>query len=190
MSKAPDRRIRKTKHAIKETLIALLKEKPVREISVIELSDRADINRGTFYLHYKDIFDLLEQIEQEFFDELKEIMNSYTIQDLNGSPLPLLEGIFHLLEENVSLCIVLLSPNGSLSFINQLKDMIREICFDHWSYLFHKDKNAVFEYYYSYMLSGCIGLIETWLLNENRESPDEIALLVQDMVLRGVEVLK
>lgn len=49
MGKAPDHRIRKTKQLIKNTFIETLKEKSIQEISVGELSDKADINRGTFY---------------------------------------------------------------------------------------------------------------------------------------------
>lgn len=57
----PDRRVRKTRKLLKECLIRLLKEKRVQDITVRELTDMADLNRGTFYLHYKDVFDLLEK---------------------------------------------------------------------------------------------------------------------------------
>lgn len=190
MGKAPDRRIRKTQQLIKKTLIELLKEKSIQEISVVELSDRADLNRGTFYLHYKDIFSLLEQMENEFFMELKNIMDSHPIQESNGSPLPLLEDLFRLLEKNASFCIVLLSSNGTVSFMKQLKLLLRETCFNHWSYLFHKEENALFEYYYNYMLGGCIGLIEIWLLNEERELPEKMALLTKNILEQGIDILK
>ena len=49
-----DRRIRKTRRLLRECLTALLKEKKVQDITVREIADMADINRGTFYLHYKD----------------------------------------------------------------------------------------------------------------------------------------
>ena len=56
-----DRRVRKTRRQLRECLITLLKEKKVQDITVGELTDMADLNRGTFYLHYKDVFDLLEK---------------------------------------------------------------------------------------------------------------------------------
>lgn len=56
-----DRRVRKTRKQLRECLITLLKEKKVQDITVRELTDMADLNRGTFYLHYKDVFDLLEK---------------------------------------------------------------------------------------------------------------------------------
>ena len=60
-----DRRVRKTRRQLRECLITLLKEKKVQDITVRELTDMADLNRGTFYLHYKDVFDLLEKTEAE-----------------------------------------------------------------------------------------------------------------------------
>ena len=62
-----DRRIRKTRSALRRCLSALLLKKPVKDISVRELTELADINRGTFYLHYHDVFDLLQNLEEEMF---------------------------------------------------------------------------------------------------------------------------
>ena len=53
-----DRRIRKTRKQLKDCLISLLKTKRIQDITVRELTEMADLNRGTFYLHYKDVFDL------------------------------------------------------------------------------------------------------------------------------------
>ena len=56
-----DRRVRKTKKLLLDGLTQLMQTKDVSEISVKELSDLVDINRGTFYLHYRDIFDMLNK---------------------------------------------------------------------------------------------------------------------------------
>lgn len=50
-----DRRVRKTRRQLKECLTRLLKGKKIQDITVRELAEMADINRGTFYLHYKDV---------------------------------------------------------------------------------------------------------------------------------------
>ena len=78
-----DRRVRKTRRQLRECLITLLKEKKVQDITVRELTDMADLNRGTFYLHYKDVFDLLEKTEAELQEDFKMCIrdrywNSYT----------------------------------------------------------------------------------------------------------------
>ena len=64
-----DRRTQKTMNILKEIFVDLLKEKPVQSISVTELCRLADINRSTFYLHYCDIYALLEDIENDCLEE-------------------------------------------------------------------------------------------------------------------------
>ena len=65
-----DRRVRRTKAQLRQALTELLREKDLRSITVRELTERADVNRGTFYAHYKDIYDMLEQCEAQLFDSL------------------------------------------------------------------------------------------------------------------------
>ena len=62
-----DRRIKRTKRFLSMALVELLAEKPVNEITVKELTERSDVNRATFYRHYRDIYDMLRQMEQELF---------------------------------------------------------------------------------------------------------------------------
>ena len=72
--KKEDGRIRITRQMIRTALLNLLREKPLQHITVRELCEKASINRGTFYAHYDDIYDLMEQIEQSMFDEFKAIL--------------------------------------------------------------------------------------------------------------------
>ena len=69
-----DRRVRRTKKLLTQALTQLLQRKQVNEITVRELTDLADMNRGTFYLYYKDISDMLEKIEDELFENLDTII--------------------------------------------------------------------------------------------------------------------
>src|SRR5699024_10252808 len=70
MEEKVDRRIHKTRKAIKKTFIELLNEKHFGDIGVNDIAERADINRGTFYLHYQDKFDLFEKYVDELLNEL------------------------------------------------------------------------------------------------------------------------
>ena len=188
-NKITDRRIRKTKTALKEGLIELMLEKSINDISVKELTDKVDLNRGTFYLHYKDIYDLLEKIEEELFDEFNTLMHSHSPTTLNETPLPLLEDIFVFLKKNALVCTVLLSNNGDISFFNKIKNIIRNKCFAAWNVLFNPEKSDKFDYFYTYILSGCIGLFEAWLKNDLKESPYEMAVLAESFILTGAKVL-
>lgn len=61
--RSEDRRIRKTKKALRAALVRLLSKESIAEITIKELTDEADVHRGTFYHHYRDAFDLKEQVE-------------------------------------------------------------------------------------------------------------------------------
>lgn len=67
-----DLRIERTKRSIKEAFLKLRKEKPLEKITVKELAELAYINKATFYSHYKDIYDLSEQLEDEIINSIIE----------------------------------------------------------------------------------------------------------------------
>ncbi len=65
-----DLRERKTKRAIKDAFLQLRAKKPLERITIKDLSDLAEISKATFYLHYKDIYDLSEQLQSEVVQEI------------------------------------------------------------------------------------------------------------------------
>ena len=79
--KTADRRVRRTKKHLRQALTKLLLEKELKDISVLELTELADINRGTFYLHYRDIYDLYEKTEGEILDKFNNIIKRKTYQE-------------------------------------------------------------------------------------------------------------
>lgn len=183
-----DRRVRKTKKQLRQGLTELLEEKSIKDITVRELSDLVDINRGTFYLHYKDVFDMVEQIENEMFENFRSVLDGYPVEVLNGRPFPMLVDIFRFVEENSDMCLVLISKNGDIAFVNRLKDLVKERCLNDWIGLFEKSEN--FEYYYSFIVSGCIGLLQSWLETGFKESPEHMADLAEQMIMTGIKVIQ
>lgn len=185
-----DRRIRKTKKQLRQGLTKLMEEKSVKDITVRELSDLVDINRGTFYLHYKDVFDMVEQIEKELFESFHDVLDKHPAKALNGNPLPMILDIFRLIEENGDMCRALLSKNGDLAFVNRLKDLIKYRCLNDWVQIFNTGKSQDFEYFYSFIVAGCIGLIQNWLENDFKESPEHMAELAEKMIMKGISVIQ
>ena len=127
-----DRRIRKTRRLLRECLTALLKEKKVQDITVREIADMADINRGTFYLHYKDVFDLMEQIENGLLKELEDMLNHHQAQDLLSRPSLIFAELYPLVQDNADIVSILIGENGDLNFVNRLKHIVREKCLKDW----------------------------------------------------------
>ncbi len=71
---ANDRRVKRTKKLLRDSLFSLLQEKSINEITVTELTDVADINRATFYFYYTDIFDMLNQIQNEAYELFEDVL--------------------------------------------------------------------------------------------------------------------
>ena len=124
-----DRRVMRTKTLLIHSLSTLMKQKNIKDITVKELCELADINRGTFYLHYKDIYDLVEQIENELFQEFESILMSYTIDDISRRPKQLLTDVCKFLDENRDICSALLGDNGDINFAQKHRGFIRKKSF-------------------------------------------------------------
>ena len=68
-----DRRSKYSQAAIQEAFLKILDDKPLDSITVTEVCNVADVNRGTFYKYYKDVPDLFLQIKGSFFAEIKKL---------------------------------------------------------------------------------------------------------------------
>ena len=192
MEKKIDRRVRKTKQQLQDGFIQLRKQKDLKDITVKELCELTDLNRGTFYLHYKDIYDLSEQLEDSLFISFQEVLDKHSIAYENGNidtPEPLLFQILELIKANSEFCTMLLRDTGEIAFINKLKKLVLDIAFKKCVDIFDFNKEEHFTYSYNFILYGCIGIIESWLLNGLIEPPEEIAHLTSQMILDGIKLL-
>lgn len=185
-SKTIDRRVHRTRSMLQQSLVQLMTEKEIKDITVKELSESADITRGTFYLHYNDIYDILRSMEYELFTEFNEILSQSF--DNNGnrlSPEATLANIFSFLERHRDAAKVLMGPHGDIAFVNRLKDLVKERIY---SVLTQKKAVCQYDYAEAFAVSGCIGVIETWLQQSSPLSPDEMARICSDMLIRGLDL--
>lgn len=185
-----DRRVRKTKKLLKDCLTRLLKEKKIQNITVRELTEMADLNRGTFYLHYRDVFDLLEQTEAELLNTFNQLINSHDARELTGRPSEVLSEIFSMARDEAPLVEILLGENGDLNFLNRLKALVREKCLRSWMEVYRHADSLAFEAYYSFIVSGCVGLVQHWLQSGMQQSPQELAALAERIIAHGTDALE
>ena len=184
-----DRRVRKTRKQLRHCLALLLKEKKIQEITVREITEMADLNRGTFYLHYRDVFDLLQQIEEELLGELEAALQKYPAFEVHKNLSRLLADVFRCVEENTDMVQILLGENGDLNFVNRIKELVREKCLKDWMELFRTPQSSIFDAYYSFIVSGCLGLVTYWLESGMKESPKELAGMAEGIMINGIRSL-
>lgn len=184
--KKEDRRVRRTKKLLLDALTELLMHKQINEISVKELTELADINRGTFYVYYRDIFDMLEKIEDEMFQSLENIMSLHDYDDVKHHMKPILLSLFNFIEENQAMCRVLLSPNGDMNFLHRLFDVIMSKCRNILSGKGSPVSEEEFEYRYNFVVFGCAGLIRCWVNHHCNESSTYMSELADSMIRGGI----
>ena len=183
-----DRRVRKTEEQLVKGLTKLMKTKSIKNITVRELADEVDINRSTFYLHYKDIFDMVEKIENELaanlISTLDELNNNHITQNIL---LDFLSDTFETIYLNAELCAVLLSSNGDISFQKKLRDIIDtktlEIVNTYLAGKATKDETGLIT---SFIINGILGIISTWLQNISIGTPEKMAATACSLIENGI----
>ena len=191
MGKSGDQRTRMTKQFIRNAFMDLLSRKPIQSISIRELCGIAGINRGTFYTHYKDIYDLLEQIEKEMTREIEKALEPLLSEENKElTPLKITTEIFRCLKENADLCTVTLGDYGDKTFAVRLLSLGREKCVEAYSRFFALATPKEIEYFYAFASAGCIGLLEEWLREGMMTGAEEIAAMAEDMMIYVVGSMK
>ena len=168
-----NRSVRNTKRRLREGLLRLLEEKPINEISVKELTELVDVNRGTFYFHYQDIYDLLRDMEQDFFENFD--------RTLSGNAPMLGEDGFPLLDARI-----MLSPHGDMQFVELVKERIDRQCRFFWQLLAPGADEAQSGIYNAFLINGLIGLIREWVNDRRDLTVESISELTATLILASV----
>lgn len=195
-----DRRITKSKKALREALIALIEERGFDSITVGDLCTRADLNRGTFYNHYRDKESLLESFECEILSDLdrfQERMQDLSLKEImlcqvKKKPLPFLVDLFRYLQGEGDFLHAVLGPGGDAGFGPRIRD---SVCSNLIQTILHeryrKDPTAFVNYYVAFFASAYLGVITRWIETGMEESPEEMArVAVRLLLIRPGESIK
>jgi AcrR family transcriptional regulator len=179
-----DARVRFTRNAIRESLLGLLENKSIHKISVKEICEAAQINRATFYLHYKSPYDLLRRIEDELFESL-----SSEVIDKFDSDIGFITGkAFEIIGQHFDLCRILFSENGDRQFLDRAMSVSKERTIASWRAQYPGASKLQVEYLYAFVISGAVAVIERWVRSGMRETPLELGVVADKMCrfwLRG-----
>lgn len=177
-----DRRVKYTKMVLQESLLGLLKEKPLKAITVKELCERADVSRGAFYAHYSDPFDLLRQIENEY---MEQIGRSIT-QEKNADMGELICEVFNILSEKNELSKIVLSETGSIYMAEQLSQIGRAAFDNQWKDSPLAQNTDTLDFIYAFVVGGCVGMLQEWTSHDMKPTPDAIGGIAQTLMLHGI----
>ena len=187
-----DRRIARTRRALRQALIELMEEQGFDGFTVNDLCARADTNRGTFYNHFNSKEELLLSFEDEVMQDLlrfKPKMQSIGIMGLlrhklTGAPFSFMEEFFDCLREQGDFLHAVLGPGGDVRFGPRLKD---SICIDLIRGIlnaeYREDPTPFVNYYISFYASAYLGVIVQWLNTGMKEDSREMSRIAMKLFL-------
>ena len=177
-----DRRVKYTKMQLEKAMVALLQDNHISKISVTTLCEMADINRSTFYTHYKDQYDLLEQMSRNAFNNINQYLDMFGDEDETSVSETNLKMILEYLKSNSELFKAFLSENCDIVFQKDLMGLIQVIPIFFNAEMSERTR----EYITRFMLSGCVSILRQWLLEDMPETTQEITEIILQLVNHGL----
>lgn len=186
-----DPRVRRTRQLLRQALVELIPEKGYSDITVQDITDRATLNRATFYLHYRDKEDLLHQGMREILDELvsrEELPQKMGDRLSYDQTREALIDEFEHVAENAAFYRVMLGEKGVWSFVHALQEYIYTSSLKRLLAIRgKKPKSPVeVELVLSYIASAYIGVIQWWLENDMPHPPEDMADKMMTIYRDGV----
>ena len=179
-----DRRVTKTRRAIRRAFAKLSAEKNVNDITILELARKADINRKTFYNHYAGIYAVVEEIEDEICSELDGLLKETDLKGMLEDPEAVFSQLTQVVNQNMDLYGSLIIDNDRL--ITKMGRMLEERSRASLVESFGIDA-ATADLLLGYVLSGILHVFRTWYLGGRVQSPEEISRLVSTLSQRGIQ---
>lgn len=173
-----DRRTAKTRKAIINALADLLFEKELHKVTVKEITEIADINRGTFYKHYLDVYDLYDKAEQDIMVDLGMLV-------LQLEELPSDQYFTHLInyiDDNRPIFRMMFSPNST----SKLRDRFNR-CLEGSFRAYEAEKkdtpvnDITLRYQTNYRSRGCVSVISLWVRGGFAEPKDFIVKTISEL---------
>lgn len=183
-----DRRSLRSQRALRTALAQELAEgEDIARVSVAALTERAGLTRRTFYSHYKDIPDFIEQVETGILDEVRVLIRNVanaTLSDLYRSieelaPAPGSVELLRYVADNHELIGSLLGPGGDQGFIKKIIDLARsEVAGRMQTGIFPGALGSFFDYYLTSVVTSEVGVVQRWFERGLVESPETMARIM------------
>ena len=178
-----DRRVKRTKKALYDALLILLKDKTINEITVTELTTKADVNRATFYFYYTDLIDMLQQIQNDAFEAFKNVIQKTTnsVSTIEGFT-EYAERLFSYCKENEALTRFII--NNDIN--NQLYTYIKQLMLTNipnTKEVFAENNPA--KYLSNYVINAMIGVCIDWMDDGMKIPARDLAELCANVYING-----
>ena len=180
-----ERRIRKTRIAVENALLELLKEKKLNQITISELAERADINRKTFYNNYSSIEEVLSSIESKLtafiFDSLPRTLSP----EVDNSILNLFQKFAFIVEPHKEILNQIAFQNNLIPFQKRMDEKI--LPYIEKNLVTHNIDKRLTPYINLYIVHGVFNVFTEWFSKESDLTADQIAQLAYNLTISAMK---
>lgn len=183
-----DRRIERTKNAIRDAYFAMLLTGKTGRITISEVARRANIDRKTFYLHYESLEDILREFARERVDEIITKVRQEDLNHLSKSVPSIFEMLNTLVEDNLPFFRFIAGHKEYDFFFDRIKDMlVNEVVTNYQAFFgYPEDELSVYAEFY---IAGIISVYTKWIHDEQSIPKEKLAALVSRMTYGGLRTL-
>lgn len=187
-NKPIDRRVVKTRRAIRNAFTQLLTEKDINDISITDIANRADINRKTFYKHYKGLYQLVDELQNELIASLENLFDGLDFKQIMKDPYTLFARLHAAVEKDFDFYSQLMHIDSAadlnskmvLAVQRHLKERMKEQL---------DAKEQTLEIVSRFMVAGMLGAYQSWFQSDQTTPLETISQQVGSLCFFGVNGL-
>lgn len=183
-----DKRCRKTRKAIKTSLVKLMSEKDISNITITEIAEDADINRKTFYAHYKDLYDILDEIENDMIKQLFHILDHADIMKIMYNPYPLLKELTTELYRDFEFHKLLIQSENYNNLLKKIQSVFKDRIMELTEDIVKIDRD-IFSFMIDFVTSGIISAYREWFRSDRNISLEQLTKSLSVLIENGFHAL-
>ena len=185
--KKSDRRVLKTKRAIRNAFIKLLAEKDINDITVTNIADEADIDRKTLYNYYGGIFEIREELENELASLLDQAIKEIDFANNIKNPLHIFEILTSILTEHLELCGYLMKLNANSHIVRKIDGLLKSKLKEAMKQSTVITSTENIDLCADFIASGLLSVYQNWF-NSDRSAPlKEVSINAGRLVIYGLK---
>lgn len=183
--RSADRRVIKTKRAIKNAFARLLTEKDINDITISDIAAVADINRKTFYNYYSGVHEVIDEIENDIIRHVDEALTDIDFKSSIDSPYLIFEKLTAVINTDMDFFGYLLSMNSNVSLTSKIVELLTvKVKAIIMPYL-DTDEDRV-DLMLNFMISGMVAVYKRWFNSERSEPIEEISSQINILAFKGL----
>lgn len=180
-----DRRVIRTKKAIRMSFIDLLKENEINDITVTDIANKADINRKTFYNYYNNVYELLDEIENEvttsFEKILKEMENNQTV----NNPSAVFINLTYIINNDIEFYNHLLAYHSHSHLVEKITFSLKKTLYTSLSKELSIDDYQL-EIMIDFIIGGIVSIYQSWFNHQESCTIEQLSQATETLIFDGV----